>query len=108
RRERDVVDVGGMRAGLRPTPIEQVRGDERAEEQAVRRQEQPHGELRIADAGARGVSLVAGFDDVVRGRDGFLVHRHGSVWGSMPHAYMPNRSGSAPNGTSQMSWNTAA
>ena len=59
----DVTDVNGMFSrslGVGPprycgvaAAVEEVRRDERTEEQRLRRQEQPDPELRVADAGVR-------------------------------------------------------
>ncbi len=58
RGERDVEDVGRQNVAIAPRLVEQVRRDQRTEEQTLRRQEQPHRQLVVGDAGVRGVRIV--------------------------------------------------
>ena len=59
-RMNDVAEVNGMLKssfgvgpGLRPAAVQQVRRDERTEEEAVGREEQPHRQLLLVSAGRR-------------------------------------------------------
>ena len=97
----DVTDVNGMlnsSFGLRTTDelrvasaVQEVRGDEGAEEQRLRRQEQPHRELRVADAGVRRVPVTVIGGPSRRARvsgDDCLRHQ----WAPTPrHAFMRRR-----------------
>src|SRR4029453_4213149 len=104
RRERDVEDFLRPGPGLvGATAVEQVRGDERSEEQAVGGEEEPHRELRARDAGRRGGAADLG---------GLLDRRHGqaasSVAGSMPQAYTAKPSTRTPMNSGIQLMNTAA
>ena len=131
----DVADVNGMSkisAGVgtllaAAVPVEQEGGDERAEEQAVRREEQPHRELGVGEPGVRVVRVVGGVtavalevaagrrrNDLARPRRARLLdggHQaacSGSVGGSIPHTYTPKRRSNAPGMANQGFVNTAA
>src|SRR4029450_5770794 len=116
RRERDVEDFLRPGPGLvGATAVEQVRGDERSEEQAVGGEEEPHRELRARDTGRRGVGIVT-VTPRRRGRSadlgGLLDRRHGqaasSVAGSMPQAYTAKPSTRTPMNSGIQLMNTAA
>ena len=114
----DVTDVNGMlkqlvgRRALQElrvaAAVEEVRRDERTEEQRLRREEQPDRELGVADAGVRRrvVAVEARLDLVLvvdlrwgrRPAPSVVPPRSSAVAGSIAIAIRPNTSTSTPTG----------
>ena len=92
RRERDVVEL--VRARARPAGrclVEQVGGDQAAEEQALRAEEHPHRQLLVGDAGVGGVAVAVVADVGVGAGSSAAARRRRRSSGVSQRAQPPRR-----------------
>ena len=103
-----LLGVGPLRNCAYATAVEEVGRDERAEEQALRREEHPDRQLVVADAGVRLVRVGVRGDRrrLARGDDCLRHQWCSSVAGSIVHALRPKNATSAPIASSQYILNT--